>query len=375
MTASLLSSPAALASPARQGAAELHGEPAAPHVADQSMYAVASVGASYAAAVGVGGSDWSLQTRRFDGKKWRDTDETGGPLTEMWGVDALSATEAWGVGSDHNTALTERWDGTTWRRVKTPPPDPDTGDDLRSVSIVAMDDVWAVGYTRLADFHVRPLIEHWDGKRWTKIAYQLPFGNTLGSLGGVLALASDDVRAVGSTSGVRSAPLILHWDGSGWTPMLVPTTDSRRISILNAIDAASPDDIWAVGNGDGPVALHWDGHAWSRVPTPPGRGGTDWTNGVTVIAPDDVWAVGGYGDATWMTTTRIMHWDGHEWSRVRSPNPGGSGYFADNSLWSVSGSAPDQVWAVGSYGEDGVGFHPLFLRWDGHKWTRYRHHR
>jgi hypothetical protein len=198
----------------------------------------------------------------------------------------------------------------------------------------------------------------------------MPVGRECGVLLGVAALAPGDVWAVGSTS-EPAGPLILHYDGDRWRPH----TDIRgkEISQFKAISAIAPDDIWAVGPGlYGPGAAHWDGRRWTGVAMPTSRdGGVDNLFGVAAIATDDVWAVGGFSQrGASYTHTQTFHWDGREWTTVRAPNPG-SGY---NELSSVSGSASNDVWAVGTWGDADAYQHRLYLHWDGDRWRRFRQH-
>jgi hypothetical protein len=89
--------------------------------------------------------------------------------------------------------------------------------------------------------------------------------------------------------------------------------------------------------------------------------------GVHAIATDDVWAVGGYGnDIADPQRIRMLHWDGVRWSRIATPNPGAN----ENRLYSVSGTTSDDVWAVGSYSNDGDNTRNLYLHWNGDKWLK-----
>lgn len=40
----------------------------------------------------------------------------------LWGVSASSKTDAWAVGSNGGSAITEHWDGTRWHYVLSPQP-------------------------------------------------------------------------------------------------------------------------------------------------------------------------------------------------------------------------------------------------------------
>jgi hypothetical protein len=54
--------------------------------------------------------------------------------------------------------------------------------------------------------------------------------------------------------------------------------------------------MWAVGsNAGGTVTLHWDGKAWKVIASANAAGcNCGDLNGVAVVSPGDVWAVGSY---------------------------------------------------------------------------------
>jgi hypothetical protein len=217
---------------------------------------------------------------------------------------------------------------------------------------------------------VRPLIEHWDGRRWRKVGYELPYGNTLGQLTGVVAVSHGEAWAVGNTYGAIDSPLLLHWTcDAGWKPDLSILGLASETHILKAVDAVSADDVWTVGAGRrGTSTLHWDGATWRRVKSPRSDWLIDEFFGVAAIASNDVWAVGGYGADSDPDRVRVAHWDGEQWRKVHAPNPGSE----DNRLWAVGGSGPNDVWAVGSFSDGGDDVRRLYLHWDGDRWSRVR---
>jgi hypothetical protein len=225
-------------------------------------------------------------------------------------------------------------------------------------SAVSSSDIWAVGSN--GQF---PIAEHWDGAAWSLAS--LP--GTHGYFLSVAAPATDDVWADGATE--QGIALIEHWDGTTWKVASVPFpgTDSS----LSGISAASTTDVWAVGeytSSDGllhGLSERWDGASWRQVPMPDDSPYANVFNSVAAIAQDDAWAVG-YEQTTLdgQLEPLVEHWDGSSWSVSPSfvPHSG-----LNNELVSVSGSAADDVWAVGGYG-NGAGY-PLFEHWDGVAWT------
>jgi hypothetical protein len=62
-------------------------------------------------------------------------------------VAALSATDAWAVGTIGGKTLTEHWNGKIWTRVPSPSPARAVaGNVLTSVATISASDAWAAGY-------------------------------------------------------------------------------------------------------------------------------------------------------------------------------------------------------------------------------------
>src|SRR5205807_1332866 len=110
----------------------------------------------------------------------------------------------------------------------------------------------------------RPLIEHWDGTRWT-IGKSPTTSRQEGGLFGVAAIAPNDVWAVGDVLNGNggSRALVLHYDGATWS--IADTSRESKLSGLEGVSAISSTDVWAVGAHDHAktLAMHWDGTSWS----------------------------------------------------------------------------------------------------------------
>jgi hypothetical protein len=207
---------------------------------------------------------------------------------------------------------------------------------------------------------------------WT--AMRTPDLGTRGNyLNDVDIVSPGDAWAVGNyfdTTRQAERTLIQHFDGTGWSIVPSPSRGPGD-NLLFGVDALAPGDVWAVGAWTAPgnylktLALHWDGHAWSIVPTPtPGPVGYGHLEGVAMVAADDGWAVGSAEASIDITHTLALHWDGHAWTAVRSPNAG----QLPNGLGSVAAAGPNDVWAVGSWFGSGDVYRTLALHWDGGGW-------
>ncbi|MHB1433313.1 MAG: hypothetical protein ACYCVZ_14480 [Streptosporangiaceae bacterium] len=234
---------------------------------------------------------------------------------------------------------------------------------------------WAVGTYEALGWQ-QALIEHWDGTAWTIVPSPDPGGPGANNfLYAVAATSPSNAWAVGSyrKSGAWHT-LIEHWNGTAWavTPSPSPGGVSTNAHIpsnaLYSISAVSPTDIWAVGkyqrrNDMQTLTLHWNGRIWTRVPSP-NVGGTKKFNellGVAATAPWNAWAVGA---ALHPRTGRtlLMHWNGRSWRIVRGPSP------MDPTLVGVTASSAHNAWAVGIWGE--LGANALALHWNGRTWQR-----
>jgi hypothetical protein len=221
---------------------------------------------------------------------------------------------------------------------------------------------------------------HWDGSAWSEFA--LPDLSDLGTAFDLRATASLApshffVAGILQTSVWTTEQLLLIWDGSDWDRIesveLEPNiAGAPRYGSPSAIAAATPDDLWIIGlasgSGDGvsgaPIlTVHWDGSQLTEVHTPGVGNRQNNMEDAVAIASDDMWAVGSYnntgvGDYAFHGMT--YHYDGSSWNHVPSPTQS----IDSSHLNAVAAIATDDVWAAG---DSPAG--PLFMHWDGGSWT------
>jgi hypothetical protein len=295
----------------------------------------------------------------------------------LYGVTAISASDAWAVGDVYNQALgdqqtlTQHWDGIRWQTVASPSVR-NAYNHLTGVSGTSSNDVWAVGYTiDDRNYAWQILILHWNGTSWS-IVRGARLGNSYNACTRVLALAPNDVWAVGyNGTNINFHTLTEHWDGLSWKA--IPTPAPGTYDALYGIAGTSANDLWAAGYyKEGSLiykslALHWNGTAWLEVDSP-NTTGYNWFNGGTATAANDVWAIGyEYEDGgNAIAHPLIQRWDGTEWSVVESPVvPDGHYTNLSDAAWISS----TDVVSVGTSTDASDNFDPLIEQWDGAKWT------
>jgi hypothetical protein len=292
------------------------------------------------------------------------------PFIQLNAVAAVSAHNLWAVGYSSSSGsseqpLVEHWNGTRWSLV--PAPDPNPGpthyNTLTAVAAISANDVWAVGNFTDSTANLQPLIEHWNGRQWSIVASaQLPVGFNGGVLAGIEGVSAHNVWAVGDsyiTATEQTQSLIEHWDGKQWRIVASPKTPN---TYLFGVAAVSAHNIWAVGESSTqPLIEHWDGKQWSLVASP--RTPNALLNGVAAVSAHNIWALGSNSKSA--PTPLIEHWDGKQWRIVANPVPTGSPI---TSLFGIAEVSAHDVWTVG-YSIDHRGIdRTLIEHWDGRRW-------
>jgi hypothetical protein len=193
-------------------------------------------------------------------------------------------------------------------------------------------------------------------------------------------------QRVSTTSGIVNQ--MLHWNGSAWRQVKVPNPGGTAMTALNflaEVRCTSGRNCWAVGSytkGSATLdqALHWNGHRWSavRTPQPAGTGSGAINNlfGVTCVSAADCWAAGEFGHASGsdLMLNQVLHWNGAKWSRLRVPSKAGTKAHHFSALYTVRCLSSRNCLAVGSAGvnsETGPAADQA-LRWNGHRWALVR---
>ena len=293
------------------------------------------------------------------------------------GVAALSSNNASAVGYEDTQDLTEQWNGSKWSVIPSPGPGKG-GNVLNGAALVpGTSQLWAVGYFYKLRGYRFTLTKQWNGTKWVTVSSPNPNkGKGDNELDGVAAISAHDVWAVGDAedSFFSQNTLTEHWNGTQWSivPSPNPGGAAGAPHYLYAVAAVSTNDVWAVGtdlnasNVTQTLILHWDGTSWSVVPSPNVGPYANELLAVTAISTGNVWAVGDYQSVKAHTPqTLVEHWNGTQWSVVSSPNP----TPIDNYLLGVAAVSANNIWAVGYYESPDLLDLTLIEHWNGTHWS------
>jgi hypothetical protein len=218
----------------------------------------------------------------WDGKAWgvvsspKPSATTGSVYTAVTRIPGTN--QLWAVGyamygtigvrtTSYFQPLIERWDGSAWHIVASPSlPSDAFSTNLNGVVALSATDAWAVGDYIGSDHTIHPLIAHWDGASWKVVTGPAQRG---GSLSSVAAAGGHDVRAVGTistgdTNNPRPHLLIEQWNGTAWQVAPSPEPSGAPYSALDGVTTDGAGNYWAVGsyrpkdnNSNLTLIAHW----------------------------------------------------------------------------------------------------------------------
>lgn len=214
----------------------------------------------------------------WNGTDWVQVQLPGaGAVSDLFGVSAASATDAWAVGTKGTDAMAVHWNGTGWTQVSTPTLGTETS--LSGASDASPSDAWAVGFygygenlkASLAGSKTFTL--HWNGHAWQREpapspGQGMPSSVPINELAGVAVTSSSNVWSVGDytvPTNAGQAAMTVRWNGSKWAQVANP--GGTVYSLLSGISMLSASDGWAVGRNDStdqPIILHWNGKSWAQ---------------------------------------------------------------------------------------------------------------
>ena len=341
---------------------------------------------------------------------WLTPSPDEGTNDNLLAVSCFSSSGCMAVGaytnnSDISRTLIESWNGSSWSIIPSPNQAPGVNDldndILTALSCASASSCMAVGSIENGTVLTQPLIERWNGTRWSIIPS--PSVGTQDSLSGVSCPSSVYCVAVGSyvdTSTGHDAPLIERWNGSLWS--IGPSADSG-ISVLASVSCTSSINCMAVGTGYtqfGSLFESWNGSVWAIDPGSGGAGfpqsiscatstscvavsltdvdawnGFAWSDthvtvgdleGVSCIATTNCVVVGVASDAGAYEDALVATWNGASLSVVPTSDVGAE----NNYLNAVSCVNSTECMAVGTYDNQDAGASASLIEaWNGSDWS------
>jgi len=282
------------------------------------LYSMAVTSARNAWAVGQAGGHSTL-ILRWNGTAWKRMPSPAPAKGTLRAVSATSATNAWAVGwTSGGSTLILRWNGTAWKRVPSPTAKGYVT-QLWGVAAMSVSNAWAVGAIDTSGGV--DVILRWNGTAWK----QVPAGSPPATCGdyvfGVAATSAANAWAVGTRNTCAFGQTYVQqwkkWKGKIFSWLWVPTP-SPDVSWLYGVAATSASNAWAVGVlGDvgaltKTIILRWNGTAWTQVPSPHPAGGST-LFGVAATSAGNAWAVGVAGCCGGPYKTLIVRWNGTAW--------------------------------------------------------------
>lgn len=160
----------------------------------------------------------------WNGKAWSSQKLPATRGLGLFAVAATSARDPWAFGRTFAngtfTPVALRRTGSRWVTAS-PPARLVPNLALESGALTTPADVWAVG---LSDQLASTVLIHWNGRAWSRVPSPTPgAGGT--TLNQVAAISRDDAWAAGSycpgSACQVSRPLLQHWNGKRWTTVSI----------------------------------------------------------------------------------------------------------------------------------------------------------
>ena len=196
---------------------------------------------------------------RWNGTTWSLEHAPGGPLMSVSCASPLACTA---VGDTTNETRAVGWDGQRWSVERSPHPrrfqGPDGNNEVGSVSCASRDACVAVGDSGWgAGFNsVRTtLAERWNGSAWS--VQPTPNPIQLDELNGVWCSSRRSCTAVGDytdRAGDATLPLVERWQGARWSVIRTPrslSTGKSADSTLRAVVCFAKGGCVTIGDAEG----------------------------------------------------------------------------------------------------------------------------
>ena len=240
----------------------------------------------------------------WNGKQWSvDTIPHPGSQRDMlFSASATSPNDVWAVGTQQDTnggfeALAYHWNGSSWSVI--PTGDPATNDNLLyGVVAVSATNAWAVGQQLNNAGPDQALVEHWNGSSWSVVPTPKVHAGT--TMLNAVAAQGRNVYAVGQVDSPAGGgrPLVEVYDGTSWEIANLPASAGSIWTSLWGV-AATHDGAWAVGtyvdpttDNNNPLLIHDVDGVWTVDLGPSPGSGSNILGGVAATTGGEMWAAG-----------------------------------------------------------------------------------
>jgi hypothetical protein len=227
-----------------------------------------------------------------------------------------------------------------------------------------------------------PVIERWNGKRWS--VQHIRARNLKGGLDAVSCTSVHACAAVGEMFvGKASVPLAVRWDGSRWSKQSVPDPNfsypGSQVNVLHSVSCTSPRTCLAVGQYGyhaswgtvvfGALVERFANKHWSIAPEPAKAALL-----LTAIACGSATGCSalGYTETTApdpVVTNVIERWNGSVWTQQAAPLSLGTAVVLGGNYGGIACTSGSWCEAVGGRNGRQPDLQPAAALWTGMGWA------
>jgi hypothetical protein len=299
----------------------------------------------------------------------------------LYDVSAANKSLAWAVGAQGelnyntdkytSTPLMLSWNGKTWSQVKLPHLAPPAS--LTSVSAISASDAWAVGsYDAVTgsfgDDEAKAVVLHWNGKTWASVSFP---GSATAAVNAIAVAPNGTAWLAGKTSANIGSLLVEEWNGKAWKVVstgLGATSASNPGSWASNVRVSADGDVWVTGgeyggglDGDYDLPLLGYEHdgTWKSLNPPnldtvnnPSPTSLTDADDVLAVSPTGLWVAGqgitmSDGVGEWVGTV-VYHYNGKTWQLDADPMLNSKDAEDSSDAFLSPGSSGQPQWLTGA---------------------------
>ena len=274
--------------------------------------------------VAVGFSRYGTFAEEWNGARWVKTvipGPTGSIGAELSSVSCVAVDDCMAAGYYLNAAstwltLTESWDGDVWKMVPSPDPSGVAGSELAGLSCSDPNSCVAVGQSFDSTGDSSTLAEIWDGNTWDLVSSPNSANGSEDVLNAVACVSSSQCTAVGEYAALNETtpPLVEVWNGTKWSLVAGVAGDGQ----LASVDCTGASSCMAVGTyADDEIDGGW---TTAAIAKPAGTYGPELTSVSCTSVIHCIAAGFSTGKASDTTYNLSELWKGSSWKLLATPN-------------------------------------------------------